>query len=140
MFLTPIVSRRSVHNGHGRTWAGAFSPISSVSPLWRTTSLLDEVFQPVSAQRGVQIDTDDKGWQLSVDVPGLAREHLTITIDERVVSIESKADAPRAVKAAWQFAEDIDATASSARLENGVLQLKLARKAPVSTATVLSID
>ena len=40
---------------------------------------------------------------------------------------------------AWELADEVDATASSAKLENGVLTLILARLEPVSKATALAI-
>lgn len=141
MFFTPVSARRALNGGAACAPSQASLAASAYAPVWRS-SLLDEFFEPArvsTTQRGVRLERDDKGWQLSLDVPGLAREHLTITIDERVVRVESKADAPRTLKAAWEFAEDIDSAASSAKLENGVLELRLARREPVNTATVLQI-
>jgi len=39
-----------------------------------------------------------------------------------------------------QFADDIDTATSSAKLENGVLTLKLAKLAPVSKVTPLTVN
>jgi HSP20 family protein len=77
---------------------------------------------------------------LTLDVPGLAKEHLTIGIEGAVVRIDSLADAPRSFKAAYELPQDIDATASQAKLELGVLTLKLGKKAPVSNVSSLSIN
>ena len=71
------------------------------------------------AQRGLQFEQDDKSWTLSLDVPGLSREELSIGIEGAVVRIESKAEA---------------------KLENGVLTLKLAKKVPVSNVAQLAIN
>ena len=87
-----------------------------------------------------RIDSDDTSTTLSLDVPGLAKEHLTIAIEQDVVRIESKADAPRSFKAAYQLPFEVDTAASQATLEHGVLTLKLGKVAPVSRETVLSID
>ncbi|WP_237288527.1 Hsp20 family protein [Variovorax sp. PAMC 28711] len=77
---------------------------------------------------------------LSLDVPGLSREDLTIGIEGAVVRIESKADAKRAVRAAYEFPLAIDTSVSEARLENGVLTLKLGKLLPVSNVTQLPIN
>jgi len=88
----------------------------------------------------VQLTQDDKAWTLALDVPGLAREELSIDIEGNVVRIASKAEAKRQFKAAYELPLDIDAAASSAKLENGVLTLTLAKKVPVSNVTQLSIQ
>lgn len=92
------------------------------------------------AQRAVQFAQDDTSWTLSLDVPGLSREDLDVQIDGQVVRIESKADAKRSFRAAYQLPQDIEAAASQARLENGVLTLKLGKRVPVDTSTVLRIE
>ena len=47
--------------------------------------------------------------------------------------------APRKVQRAWELPTEIDASASTAKLENGVLTLTLVRLEPVSKATTLTI-
>jgi HSP20 family protein len=47
--------------------------------------------------------------------------------------------APRQVQRAWELADEIDPAGSTAKLENGVLTLTLAKLAPVSKATSLTI-
>lgn len=83
---------------------------------------------------------DDTSFALSLDVPGIAKEQLGIAIDGAVVRITSKEDAPRSFRAAYELPQDIDATQSQARLENGVLTLKLAKRVPVNSATELAIQ
>lgn len=90
-------------------------------------------------RRSLDVEQDDKSWTLSLDVPGLAREDLTIGIEGAVVRIESKAEAKRRFKAAYELPQDIDTSASEAKLENGVLTVKLGKQVPVSTVTQLAI-
>lgn len=92
------------------------------------------------AHRSLHIEQDDKSWTLRLDVPGLSREELTVGIEAAVVRIESKADAKRQLKAAYELPQDIDAATSQARLENGVLTLQLGKLLPVNNATQLSIN
>jgi len=73
-------------------------------------------------------------------VPGLAREQLQISIEGNVVRLQSVEGAPRQVQRAWELAADIDAAHSSAKLENGVLTLTLAKVEPASKATTLTIQ
>lgn len=93
-----------------------------------------------SAQRGLQFEQDEKSWTLSLDVPGLSREDLSIGIEGAVVRIESKAEAKRQFKAAYELPLEVDAAESVAKLENGVLTLKLAKKVPVSNVAQLAIN
>ena len=92
------------------------------------------------AQRSLSVEQDDKAWTLSLDVPGLASEDLTIGIEGAVVRIETKAEAKRQVKAAYELPQDIDVAASEAKLENGVLTLKLGKRVPVSNVAQLAIN
>ena len=89
---------------------------------------------------GLSVTQDDKSWTLSLDLPGLAKEELNIGIEGAVVRIESKPEARRQVRAAYELPQDIDAAASSARLENGVLTLTLAKQLPQSKATRLAVN
>ena len=82
---------------------------------------------------------DDSSFTLTLDVPGIAKEQLGISIEGAVVRIQSKEGAPRQYRAAYELPQDIDAAISEARLENGVLTLKLAKMVPVSKATELNI-
>lgn len=91
-------------------------------------------------QRSLNVEQDDKTWTLSLDVPGLSRDDLTIGIEGAVVRIETKAEAKRTFKAAYELPQDIDAAASDAKLEHGVLTLKLGKVVPVSQVHQLTIN
>lgn len=92
------------------------------------------------ARRSPLVEQDDKSWTLSLDVPGFAREDLAIGIEGAVVRIDSKAEAKRQFKAAYELPLDIDVATSEAKLENGVLTLKLGKRVPVSQAAQLQIN
>lgn len=93
-----------------------------------------------NASQDAEITQDEKQFSLTMDVPGISKEQLNISIEGAVVRIESKEDAPRRYRAAFDFGQDIDNTASSARLENGVLSLSLAKVVPVSKVATLAIS
>ncbi len=105
--------------------------------------LLDQALSApgvASATCQAQARTDESGWTLSLDVPGVSKEQLTIGIEGQVVRIESLEDAPRQYRHAYELPQDIDASSSVAKLENGVLTLTLAKKQPVDTTTRLTIN
>jgi HSP20 family molecular chaperone IbpA len=92
-----------------------------------------------ASTQDAEIAQDDKQFTLTLDVPGIAKEQLTIRIEGAIVRIESKEDAPRRYRAAYEFGQEIDIAASSAKLENGVLALTLVKLVPISKATELAI-
>ena len=86
------------------------------------------------------IEQDDKSYTLSFDVPGISREQLSIGIEGSVVRIDTTEGAPRTYRAAYELPTDLDVASSQARLENGVLTLKLAKQVPVSKVTQLVVN
>ena len=100
--------------------------------------LNESFFNP--AYGGLKVQQDEQAWTISLDVPGVAREHLTIDVDGALVRVQTVADAPRQVKAAYELPAEIDADATSAKLEHGVLTLTLGKKKPVVTARKIEVN
>ena len=123
-----------------------FAPVvrtRAVSPAFRSFDRSFERFVNDAffsdATRGFDVEQDDKAWTVTLDMPGVAKEDLSINIEGSVVRIETKAEAKRQFKAAYELPQDIDAGASGAKLENGVLTLTLAKQVPVSTARQIEV-
>lgn len=91
-------------------------------------------------QQPVTVNESENATTLQLDVPGLAREHITIRLEEKQVFLESVEGAPRQLNRAWELPHEIDAATSSAKLEHGVLTLVLGKLVPVSKAVTLAID
>lgn len=83
---------------------------------------------------------DDTHFQLTLDMPGIPKDQLSIAIEDKQVRIQSKEGAPRPYRVAYEFAQEIDASRSQASLEHGVLTLKLAKQQPVNKASTLTIQ
>jgi HSP20 family protein len=124
MFFAPVVRNRTVSPAY-RAFDRSFE------------RFVNEAFG--SAWSGVNVAQDEKAWTITLDMPGIAREDLNIGIEGSVVRIETKAEAKRQYKAAYELPQDIDAEATTARLENGVLTLALAKKVPVSNVRQIEI-
>jgi len=92
------------------------------------------------AQGALKVEQSDAAWTLSLDVPGVTREQLTIEVDGTVVRLATVADAPRQFKAAYELPAEIDADTTSAKLENGVLTLTLGKKKPVVTTRNIAVQ
>ena len=122
-----------------------FAPVirRTSTPSLRSADLAFERFFNGSLQtpaaKNYSFEQNDNSFILQLDVPGLGKEQVTVGIEGAVVRIDSLADAPRQFKAAYELPQDIDAAASSAKLENGVLTLTLHKLAPQSKTTALAI-
>ena len=110
------------------------------SPASRSLErFLGEALQ-TSRNQAVAVEQDDQSVTLTFDVPGIAKDQLSIGLEGNVVRIQTREGATRSYKAAYELASDIDAATSEARLENGVLTLKLSKVVPVSKTTELVIS
>lgn len=86
------------------------------------------------------VEQDDTSWTVSLDVPGVTRDDLSIGIEGAVVRIESRAEAKRRVKAAFELPLEIDTASSQASLDHGVLTLKLGKLLPKNKVHQLAIS
>ena len=121
------------------TTAPALSRRHVYSPAGRSLErFLDEAVV-ATRQKSTAIEQDETSFTLSFDVPGIAREQLSIGIEGSIVRIETKEGAARQYKSAYELPQDIDVSASVAKLENGVLTLKLVKVVPVSKVSELVI-
>ena len=122
------------------TTAPALSRRQLYSPAGRSLErFLDEAVV-ATRQKSAAIEQDETSFTLSFDVPGIAREQLSIGIEGSIVRIETKEGAPRQYKSAYELPQDIDVSASTAKLENGVLTLKLVKVVPMSKVSELVIS
>ena len=121
------------------TTAPALSRRQLYSPAGRSLErFLDEAVV-ATRQKSTAIEQDETSFTLSFDVPGIAREQLSIGIEGSIVRIETKEGATRQYESAYELPQDIDVSASVAKLEHGVLTLKLVKVVPVSKVAELVI-
>jgi HSP20 family protein len=125
MFFAPVVRTRAVAPSF-RSFDRSFERFVN-----------EAFFNP--AVQGVNVQQDDKAWTVTLDLPGVSREDLSIATEGSVVRIETKAEAARQYKAAYELPQEIDVDASSAKLENGVLTLTLAKQVPVSNVKQIEV-
>jgi HSP20 family protein len=125
MFFAPAIRAR------------AFTPARSLDRSFER--FLSEAFA-APAFSGAQFDQSDDAWTLALDVPGVTREHLSIDIDRTAVRVQTSQEAPRQYKIAYELPAEIDAEASSAKLENGVLTLTLGKKKAAETARRIEVQ
>ena len=87
----------------------------------------------------LKVEQNEEAWTVSLDVPGVTREQLTIDVDGAVVRVQTVKDAARQYNAAYELPAEIDAEATAAKLENGVLTLTLGKKKPVVTSRQIEV-
>lgn len=110
------------------------------SPVGRSLERFLEETRLASRQIPCTIEQDEKSFILRFDVPGIGKDQLTIGVEGSIVRVESKEDAPRQYRCAYELPQEIDASSSEAKLENGVLTVKLGKQLPVSRVTQLPIN
>ena len=87
-----------------------------------------------------QFKEHDLGYQLQIDVPGVAKEHLIIKVEDQVVRLETTAEAARKYNLIYELPVAIDPATSQAKLELGVLSMELSKRKPLDRATTLNIQ
>jgi HSP20 family protein len=118
----------------------AFRPVWNGTPYRHVDDGADAVQRPA-----MDVAETDTAYTLSFDLPGMAKEHVKVTIDGRNVAVEASAgslDAAEGARVVYRerrvprFARsvtlpvEIDAGASLARFADGVLTLTLVKKRP----------
>ncbi len=149
MFVLPLshsIARRAASSAHHRAIDRLFD--ESCGRLFGDAS---------SGVRTPAIDVieTDAAYTVVLDVPGVTKEQLKVTVEGRRVNVET-AEAPAAEAPAGErvlyrersaarysrtvsLPAEVDQTASQARFDNGVLTLRLAKKVPTG-ATQLQVN
>ena len=105
-----------------------------------------EVDSPVSIK--VDVTENDKGYVVHAEIPGVRKEDIHVTIEGNQISIAAevkreteKKEGERVLRSERYYGSsyrsfvlptEIDETTSEAKYDNGVLELKLAKKAVVA--------
>jgi HSP20 family protein len=140
MFVFPTATRRVAPVALSR----------AIDHLFNERALADEPRVPA-----LDVTESDTAYTLSFDLPGLSKEQLKVTVQGRRVNIETTATTASEAKegerviyrerSVAQYARtvslpaEVDQSTSSAKFENGVLTLTLAKRVPTG-ATQISIN
>ena len=150
MFIVPVSRRAAVRARHfDRLFDDAFGHIFS-----QPTADAAPVRRPA-----IDVAESDGAYVVTLDVPGVTREDIKVSIDGRRVSIVAEARVPQAADTTAQTTEtakpterlvlreratasfarsftlqsEIDQSSSQAKLDNGVLTLTLSKRHPATT-------
>ena len=96
-------------------------------------------FSNMSQFSGMDISRTDSGYVVEIPVPGYKPENLDITLDNDMLTVSGKTD-KRSFTRSLALPEEIDADNIEAKVEHGLLTLKLnlVPKAPPKKITVQS--
>ena len=120
-----------------------FTPIAPAASRTQARLGLERFLQEVARPQHTpptQFEQDEHQYRLNMDVPGVTREQLVVHIEDQVVQISTTEQAPRVYKAQFELPMPVEAATSSAKLENGILNLVLVKKWPQSQAQVLPVQ
>lgn len=74
----------------------------------------------------------ENAWVLRIDLPGYAKENIQLTLTDSTLQLkaETPAETPFGGKfeRQWKLGNDVDGANTTARLENGVLELTFPKK------------
>lgn len=103
--------------------------------------LFDHAFADSGQQsrlREISLESDNS-WILRIDLPGFEKSDIAVTIKERLLQLTGKTKPEQpfggTFERRWNLGDDIEATAISARLENGILELTLPKRPSVIPQT-----
>jgi HSP20 family protein len=76
------------------------------------------------------IDHDDKAFYIDVELPGVDKEHVDLSIGEQSVCVEA-ARGDVVYLGCFSLAHAVDENKAKAKFENGLLQIEVPLKAPI---------
>jgi len=106
----------------------------------------DRAGQPTQQSFSIDVNEDEKSYVVSADLPGVTKDDIQVTIDGNQVTVAAEVkrsverkEGERALHVeryvgqlfrTFTLPTEIDESASEAKFENGVLELRLAKKVP----------
>ena len=108
-------------------FAPAIRRDASLSPLGSDRGFERFMDDMLTGFEGFGIEEDDKSWTLSLDVPGVPKEQLDVSVSGNRVVVQTAGDAKRQYKLAYELSGDVDTDATEAHLADGVLTLRLGK-------------
>ena len=136
MFLVPLTRNASdLARSFDRLFDDGFERFFALAPQGDATT---------PRAPALDVTESERGYTVKLDLPGVAKEDVKVTIDGRRVSVEAqtrkdeeKKEGDRVVyrersvssfARSFTLASDLDQAESSAKLENGVLTLTLTKR------------
>ena len=85
----------------------------------------------------------ENAWILRLDLPGFSKQDVTLTVVDRTFLLKAETPAERPfggkTEHQWKLGDDVDESAITANLENGVLELTIPKR-PKAEARAIQIE
>ena len=105
-----------------------------------------------AAQLRVDVTEDDKSYSVRAEIPGVKKEDINVAVDGNQVEISAEVKNEKAIKdgekllrseryygrvyRAFALDQDVDETATQARYADGILELRLPKKASAAARRI----
>ena len=120
------------------------------SMLSEMDSIIDNLFKGYSKSLGIRelnydIDSDSDKYIIQMEVPGIKKSEIAIEACDQVIKISAKKDidednyssvSSRAFEKEFDLPDDVIEKNISANLKNGILEIRIPRKAEVKTKAI----
>jgi HSP20 family protein len=90
----------------------------------RTFPAVRDFLPNLGALTGLDIVRGDHGYSVEIPVPGFAPEHISVTLEDRILSVKGEGD-KRQFDRTMLVPEEVDSNGIEARVEHGLLTLTL---------------
>ena len=116
-----------------------------IVPITRTTRSLDRLAGEAPTTPSLDVSESERGWTATLDIPGVAKEDVQISVEGRRVNVQATpkaVDAPKeGDRIVWRerspsryarsfvLPVEVEQAETHAKLENGVLTLVLPKRA-----------
>jgi HSP20 family protein len=78
----------------------------------------------------VCIDHDDAAYYIDVELPGVNKEHVDLSVGEQSICVEAARD-DIVYLGCFSLAHTVDETKAKAKFDNGLLKIEVPLKAPI---------
>jgi HSP20 family protein len=78
----------------------------------------------------VSIDHDDTAYYIDVELPGVNKEHVDLSVGEQSVCVEAARD-DAVYLGCFSLAHTVDESKAKAKFDNGLLKIEIPLKAPI---------
>ena len=123
-----------------------------IVPITRTHRSLDRLFGDAPATPSLDVSESERGWTATLDMPGVAKEDVQISVEGRRVNVQAAskaADEPKeGDRIVWRerspsryarsfvLPVEVEQAETQAKLENGVLTLVLPKRADKAASNI----
>lgn len=86
-----------------------------------------------------KFEQDASQYKMEIDIPGVSKDQVNISIEGHIVRFKTTEQAKRNYSEGYELPGEVDPSTSTAKLEDGVLYLTLAKKVQLSKASSLPV-